>query len=121
AEMLIEPGPPHEAEGVARLKRRIQPRRASAAHEAEMAAVGPGHRLHDRRMFAMPADADDEPFVTPFHALSPKTASAPAAGRARAAARPEARARRGRRRSRRRPAIPPKPRPGRRTSPRDSS
>ena len=33
-----------------------------------MAAMGLGHRLHDRRLLAMPADADDEPFVAPLHA-----------------------------------------------------
>ena len=32
-----------------------------------MTAVRPGHRLDDRRLLAVPADADDEPFVAPLH------------------------------------------------------
>ena len=39
AEMLVEPRPPDEADGVAGLQHRAEPRRAPAAHEAEMAAM----------------------------------------------------------------------------------
>ena len=65
--MLVEPGAPHESDRIAGLQRGAEPRRAPAAHEAEMAAVGAGHRLHDRRTLAVPAYADNEPFVAPLH------------------------------------------------------
>ncbi len=57
-----------QANRVSRLQGRGHARRATAAHEAEMAAVLTRHRLDDRRMLAMPADADDEPLVAPLHA-----------------------------------------------------
>src|SRR5208282_5842304 len=65
--MLVEPGAPDEADRIAGLQGRAEPRRAPAAHEAEMAAVSAGHRLHDRRTLAVLANADDEPFVAPLH------------------------------------------------------
>src|SRR5271169_4212476 len=74
--MLVESRAPDEADGVAGLQRRAEPRRAPAADEAEMAAMRPGHRLDDRRLLAVPADADDEPFVPPLHAQAPSLRSA---------------------------------------------
>ena len=65
--MLVKPRPPDKGEGIARLQRRVEPRRSSAAHQTEVATVRSRHRLDDRGMFAMPANADDEPFVAPFH------------------------------------------------------
>ena len=67
AEMLVEPRPPDEAKGVARLQRRVEPRRSSAAHKTQMPAVRACHRLDDRGLFAVPANANDKAFVAPFH------------------------------------------------------
>ena len=65
--MFVEPGAPDEADRIAELERRPQPRRPSAAHEAEMATVRAGQRFDDRRSLAVPADPDDKPLVAPFH------------------------------------------------------
>src|SRR6516225_4797213 len=84
--MLVEPGAPDEAYRIAGLQGRAEPRRPSAAHEAEVAAVRAGHRLNDRRGLAVPADSDDEPFVAPFHgraAFSTEREDAPTADRRR--------------------------------------
>src|SRR5271165_1876198 len=66
--MLVEACAPDEAQRVAGLQRRVEPRRPPAAHEAQMAPVRPRHHFDDRRSLAVSADADDEPFVAPFHA-----------------------------------------------------
>ena len=123
--MLVEPRAPDEADRIAELERRPQPRRPSAAHEAEMAAMRAGHRFDDRRGLAVPADADDEPLVAPFHER------ARLRFRERADARAGARARASRRSSSASPDMAPRNaaspamrracRPSRRSSPPSSS
>ena len=65
--MFVEPGAPDEADRIAELECCAQPSRPPAAHEAEMATVRTGQRFDDRRSLTVAADADDEPFVAPFH------------------------------------------------------
>ena len=71
AEMFVEPRAPNQAERVAGLQRRLQPRRTSAAHQAEMTAVAAGHRLDNRRGLAVATHADDDALVAPFHRAAP--------------------------------------------------
>jgi GTP-binding protein Era len=46
---------------------RLHPAAASAAHEPQMAAMRAGHHLEDGARLAVPAGAQNDSFVTPFH------------------------------------------------------
>ena len=96
--MLIEAGAPDEADRIAGLERRSQPRRPSAAHEAAMAAMRARQRFDDGRPLPVPSDAEDDPRVAPLPvppappyrpprvpARGPPRAHAPSRGRSGAA------------------------------------
>jgi len=69
AEMLVEPRPPGQRDGVAGLEHWLLLGRAPAADEAEMAAMVAGHHLQDHGALAMAPDADDRALVAPFHGM----------------------------------------------------
>ena len=72
--MLVEAGPPDEIDAVAGLQHRLLLARTAAAHQAEMAAMRARHHLEDDAGFAVPAGAEDDAFVAPFHSGKPSTA-----------------------------------------------
>src|ERR1700742_1384375 len=67
AEMFVEPGAPSKMQRIASLQQALKTHRPPAAHQAEMAAMGSCHQSDDRRPFAVPLDAKDDPLVPPFH------------------------------------------------------
>ena len=67
AEMFVEPRPPHGGDAVAGLQQRPHPRRGTAPHEAEMAAVAARQQFDDGGGFAMPPHPEHDAFVGPFH------------------------------------------------------
>ena len=68
AEVFVEPRAPGDLDLVAGLQQRRHPLAATAAHQAEVAPVGARHHLEDEARLAVPAPADDEALVAPFHA-----------------------------------------------------
>ena len=67
AEMLVQPRPPMELDPITRLQERLHPAAATAAHETKMAAMRTGHYLQDGARLTMPAGAQNDSFVAPFH------------------------------------------------------
>ena len=70
AEMLVEPGAPEDVDPVAGLEHRLLLAGSAAAHEPEMATVGARHDFQDGACLAMPAGAENDSLVAPFHARS---------------------------------------------------
>src|SRR5690606_41324976 len=70
AELFVEPGAPADVGRGAGLQDGLVLARAPAAHQAEMAAMRAPHHLEDGAGFAMPAGAENDSLVAPFHALS---------------------------------------------------
>ena len=60
AEVLVQPGPPDHPQRVARLQHRPQPRAATAANQAEVAAVPARHRFQDGIGLAMAPRAEHD-------------------------------------------------------------
>src|SRR6266404_8721355 len=70
AEMLVEPGSPHRRHAVAGLQQRPHPFARTAAHQAEVTAVGARQQFDDGGGFAMPPHPQHDAFVGPFHGKS---------------------------------------------------
>lgn len=70
AEMLVEPGPPGQADPIARLQHRAQPRARRPAHEAKVAAMLAGHRLENGASLPVALDAQHDGFIDPLHERS---------------------------------------------------
>src|SRR5579883_3124900 len=69
--MLVEPRAPDELQRIARLQKAMEAAGASAAHQAEMAAMGARQKLDNDRAFAVLLDAENDAFVAPFHVRPP--------------------------------------------------
>src|SRR5665647_1137506 len=67
AEMLVEPGPPAGADGIAGLQNRLHARAVAAAYQTEMAAMLARHQLEDGARLPVPLDADYDAFIGPLH------------------------------------------------------
>src|SRR3954453_1653873 len=65
--MLLDPRAPCGVDGIAWLQNRLHGPRAARPHHAEMAPMLTRHQLGDDAGFAMPPNAENERFVTPFH------------------------------------------------------
>src|SRR5690606_28908464 len=70
AQVLVEARAPQQVDAVAGLQYRLLLARAPTAHEAEMPAMRARHHLEDGAGFAMPAGAENDSLVAPFHGLS---------------------------------------------------
>jgi hypothetical protein len=68
AQMLVQPCAPGEFHAVSRLEHRLHALRPAAAHHAQVPAVHGRHRLDNDAGLAMPAGAEHNAFVAPFHA-----------------------------------------------------
>jgi hypothetical protein len=70
AQMLVKPGTPDQVHRIARLKHRLQSLGTTAAHDAHVAAMRPGHHLGDNRGFTVLPEAQDDSLVSPFHRVT---------------------------------------------------
>src|SRR5215471_6207954 len=66
-EVAVEPRPPGDARGIARLQDCAHARTAAAAHQAEMAAMEPRQHLEDDVGLAVPPRAQNNRLVAPLH------------------------------------------------------
>src|SRR5215218_5876994 len=71
SEMLVEPRAPDRVDGVAGLKHGLEPPRAPAVDEAEMAAVFARHQFQDHPGLAVLAASQHDAVVGPLHAVAP--------------------------------------------------
>jgi hypothetical protein len=67
--LLVEPGAPSCAQGVARLQHPAQTRARTAAHQAKMPAVLARHQFENDARLAMALDAEHNAFIGPLHGL----------------------------------------------------
>src|SRR6266436_9426419 len=67
AEMFGEPRPPPGAHQVAGLQHGLEAGAGAATNETEMTSVFPRHQLDDRACLAMPAGAEHDTDIGPFH------------------------------------------------------
>ena len=67
AKMVVEPGPPGRAQGIAGLQYRAQAPPGAAAHQAKMTAARLRHQFENDARLAIAPDTEHDAFIGPLH------------------------------------------------------